>query len=145
MFLYHVNHCFPGGSDGKRTHLQCRRPRFDPWVGKIPWRRKLQPTQVLLPGESHGLRSLLGYSKLDTTERQTLVLSSKLKRQLFSAVRPAWAGEAGEHLEDMQGPGSAIPSVLCCFRCLCWSWLYLQLNLLKEERTIVLGEQDVLC
>ena len=29
---------FPGGSDG-RVHLQCGRPRFDPWVGKIPWRR----------------------------------------------------------------------------------------------------------
>ena len=32
--------------------------RFDPWVGKIPWRRKWQPTSVFLPGESHGLRSL---------------------------------------------------------------------------------------
>ena len=34
----------------------------DPWVGKIPWRRKWQPTPVLLPGKSHGQRSLLGYS-----------------------------------------------------------------------------------
>ena len=32
--------------------LQCRRPQFDPWVGKIPWRREWQPTQVFLPGES---------------------------------------------------------------------------------------------
>ena len=43
------------------------------WVGKIPWRRKWQPTPVLLPGESHGGRSLVGYSpwghkELDTTE-----------------------------------------------------------------------------
>ena len=30
---------FPGGSDGKSICLQCRRPRFDSWVGKIPWRR----------------------------------------------------------------------------------------------------------
>ena len=37
------------------------RPRFDPWMGKIPWRRKWQPTPVLLPGESHGGRSLVGY------------------------------------------------------------------------------------
>ena len=36
--------------------------RFDPWVGKIPWRRKWQPTPVLLPGKSHGQRSLVGYS-----------------------------------------------------------------------------------
>ena len=34
--------------------LQCGRPGFDPWVGKIPWRRKWQPTPVFLPGESHG-------------------------------------------------------------------------------------------
>ena len=51
-----------------------RRPGFDPWVGKIPWRRKWQPTPVLLPGESHGRRSLVGYSpwgckESDTTER----------------------------------------------------------------------------
>ena len=35
---------------------------FDPWVRKIPWRRKWQPTPVFLPGESHGQRSLVGYS-----------------------------------------------------------------------------------
>ena len=35
---------------------------FDPWVGKIPWRRARQPTPVFLPGESHGQRSLAGYS-----------------------------------------------------------------------------------
>ena len=40
--------------------LQCRRLRFDPWVRKIPWRRKWQPTPVLLLGESHGQRSLAG-------------------------------------------------------------------------------------
>ena len=37
--------------------LQCRRPRFDPWVGKIPWRREWQPTPVFLPGESHDRRA----------------------------------------------------------------------------------------
>ena len=40
----------------------CGRPGFNPWVGKIPWRRKWQPTPALLPGESHGRRSLVGYS-----------------------------------------------------------------------------------
>ena len=39
-----------------------RRWGFDPWVGKIPWRRAWQPTPVFLPGESHGERSLAGYS-----------------------------------------------------------------------------------
>ena len=38
--------------------LQCRRPGFNHWVSKIPWRRKRQPTPVCLPGESHGQRSL---------------------------------------------------------------------------------------
>ena len=36
----------------KRIHLQCGRPGFDPWVGKIPWRRAWQPIPVFLPGES---------------------------------------------------------------------------------------------
>ena len=38
------------------------RQGFDPWVGKIPWSRKWQPTPVFLPGESHGQRSLVGSS-----------------------------------------------------------------------------------
>ena len=37
-------------------------PGFNPWVGRIPWRRKWQPTPVFLPGECHGWRSLVGYS-----------------------------------------------------------------------------------
>ena len=46
----------------KSVCLQCGRSGFDPWVGKIPWRRKWQPTPVLLPGKSHVWRSLVGYS-----------------------------------------------------------------------------------
>ena len=42
------------------TQMQCRRPRFHPWVGKIPWRRERLPTPVFLPGEAHGHRSLAG-------------------------------------------------------------------------------------
>ena len=45
-----------------RIHLQCRSPGFDPWVGKIPWRREWLPTAILLPGKSHGQQSLVGYS-----------------------------------------------------------------------------------
>ena len=55
--------------------LQCRRPGFSPWVGKMPWRREWPP--VFLPGELHGQRSLAGYSSWghkdsDTTEQLTL-------------------------------------------------------------------------
>ena len=56
-----------------RICLQCERPRFDPCIRKIPWRRAWQPIPVFLPGESHGQRSLVGYrpwgcKELDTTE-----------------------------------------------------------------------------
>ena len=54
--------------------LQCGRPGFDPWIGKIPWRRKWEPTPVFLSEKSHGWRSLVSYSpwgckEPDTTER----------------------------------------------------------------------------
>ena len=53
---------------------------MDPWVRKIPWRREWQPTPVVLPGESHGQRSLEGYSpwgrkELNTTDQLTFSLS----------------------------------------------------------------------
>ena len=52
---------------------------FNPWIGKIPWRREWLPTPVFLPGKFHGQRSLTGYSpwghkKSDVTERSTLLL-----------------------------------------------------------------------
>ena len=55
----------PRGHSGKESTCQCRRRKkymFDPWVGMIPWSRKWQPTPVLLPGKSHGQRSLAGSS-----------------------------------------------------------------------------------
>ena len=71
--------------------LQRRRPRFDPWVGKIPWKRKWQPTPVLLPGKSYGQRSLVGYSpwgpkESDMTEGlsmhiRTLLIETKLRTE----------------------------------------------------------------
>ena len=44
----------PQWLDGKEATCQYRRQGFHPWVGKIPWRRRWQPTPVFLPGESHG-------------------------------------------------------------------------------------------
>ena len=55
----------PMWHSGKESACQCRRHkrgRFNPWVGKIPWRRKWQPTPVFLLRESHGQRTLVGYS-----------------------------------------------------------------------------------
>ena len=51
----------PKQPHGKASACQCRRYRFDLWVGKIPWKRKWQPAPVFLPGKSHGQRSLEGY------------------------------------------------------------------------------------
>ena len=63
--------------------LQCRRARFDSWVGKIPWRKKWQTSPVFLPGEFYGQRSLVdchpqGHKESDTTEQLTLSLSRSL-------------------------------------------------------------------
>ena len=55
----------PWWLNGKESTWQCRRHGFSPWVRKIPWSRKWQPTPELLPGESHGQRSLAGYSPWD--------------------------------------------------------------------------------
>ena len=60
-----------------RICLQYRRPGFDPWVRKIPWRREWQPIPVFLLGEFHGQRNLVSYNpqggkELDTTDRLTL-------------------------------------------------------------------------
>ena len=85
---------FPGDSDGKRIHLQGRRPGFNPWVGKIPWGREWLPTPVFLPGESHGQRTLEGHSpwdnkETDTTEQLTLSFS------VFGNPDP----NAGQHMK----------------------------------------------
>ena len=54
-----------GVASGKESTCQCRRSKrceFDPWVGKMTWRRKLQPTLVFLPGKFHGQKSLVSYN-----------------------------------------------------------------------------------
>ena len=59
---------FLGGSVVKESTCQCRRSRrhgFNPWVGKIPWRRLWLPTLVFLAGKTHGQRSLVGYKESD--------------------------------------------------------------------------------
>ena len=78
--LWHVRlHALPRSLSGKESICQCwrcRRLGFSPWIGKISWRSKWQPTPVFLPGKSHGQRNLVGYSpwshkELDITERMS--------------------------------------------------------------------------
>ena len=86
--------------------LQCRRPGFDPWVKKIPWRRKWRPTPVLSPGKFHKQRSLVGYcpwgcKELDTTEWLHLLTLAAAKScpTLCDSI-------------DGSPPGSPIPGIL---------------------------------
>ena len=87
---------------GKESACQCRRCRLNPWVGKIPWRRKWQPTPVFFPGKSHGQRSLVSCSPWccqvsDMTEQLNthahtilcLTCSMFLKYQFHMTVRSA--------------------------------------------------------
>ena len=62
---------FPGGSAGKESALIAGDPRFNPWIGKIPWRREWQPAPVFLLGEFLGQRSLTGSSSWDLKKFNT--------------------------------------------------------------------------
>ena len=53
---------FPRSSVGEESVFQCRRPQFNPWVRKIPYRMEWQPTLVFFPGKFHGQGNLAGYS-----------------------------------------------------------------------------------
>ena len=82
---------FPGGSVVKNLPANAGvawRCRFNPWVRKIPWRRKWQLTPVFLPRKFHGQRRLTGYSpwgckESDTTERLSLWLFAELNVFFF--------------------------------------------------------------
>ena len=66
----------------ERICPQCGRPGFDPWVGKIPWRRERLPTPLFRPGEVHGLYSPWGHKELETTEWLSL---SQRNHRLYRA------------------------------------------------------------
>ena len=57
-----VTNGLPWWLRGQSIYLQCKRHRFDPWIGKIPWRRKWQSNSEFLPGKFHRQRSLVSYS-----------------------------------------------------------------------------------
>ena len=104
------------------------RCRFNPWVRKIPWRRKWQPTPVFLPGEFHGQRSLVGYSpwgckESDTTEWLTFTFQLSFRKcsifisssQLISRIQRKWCCANSE-----LSPSLAWKLPLSSWNVLCW-------------------------
>ena len=95
----------PGWLSGKESTCQCRRCGFDPWVRKIPWRGKWQPTPVCLPGDSHGQRSPVGCSPWGHKESDTAEQFSTLTIihiQIFQ-VRLIQSSQAFKILEKGKG------------------------------------------
>ena len=78
---------FPWWLSDNESTCQCRRHSFDPWVGKIPWRRKWQPLPVFLPGKSLGQRSLVGYS-LRSCKRVRHNLGTRQQQIEFNSEAP---------------------------------------------------------
>ena len=70
-----------------RIHMQCRRPGFNPWVGKIPWRKERLPTPVFWPGEFHGLYSLWGCKESDMAEWWLSLSEDKNAVYKFCTIR----------------------------------------------------------
>ena len=85
---------FPWYLSWWRVRLQCWRPGFDPWVGKILWRRERLPTAVFWPGEFHGLYSPWGHKESDTTEWLSLH---------FMTLQPWYHSHGSVRLQSRRG------------------------------------------
>ena len=80
---------FYWGFSGKESacqHRRCKRHRFNPWLGKIPGRRKWQPTPLFLPGEFYGWRSLAGCSHGNGNPFQYSCLGNPMDREAWQAT-----------------------------------------------------------
>ena len=94
---------FPVDASGKEPSCQHKRRGFDPWVGKIPCKRAWQSTPVFLPGESHGQRSLAGYSpkgpkELDMSEVTELQCPHALFLEVPLDLYIVYGAQAFPHL-----------------------------------------------
>ena len=78
---------FPSWLSGKESTCQCRRHGFNPWVRKIPWRKKQQPTPVTLPGNSHGERSWQLQSMGSQKDRYDLELNNNNNKEVGVETR----------------------------------------------------------
>ena len=104
----------PSWLRGKESACQHRRHEFNLWVGKIPWRRKWQPTAVSFSGKSHGQRSLEGYSPRGRGESDTTGVAQHTHAhkvmQIISfilvEVWESWVFEEGVHRPRADGSAS---------------------------------------
>ena len=103
---------YTGWLSSKEFACQSRRCGFSPWVKKIPWRRKWQPTPVFLPGKSHGQRNLVGYKRIATirSQKSWTQLSNKTTTDTAAA---AAAGAKSLVLSDSVLPHRRQPTRLC--------------------------------
>ena len=109
LALTHLFLGLPRWQSGKEFICQFRRCRFDPWVRKISWNRKWQPTPAFLPGKSHGQRSLAGYSpwgrkESDTTERLSTAHTASLLTWLFMRIT-GLCPQHSRRIQDWAGVG----------------------------------------
>ena len=87
---------FLGGLAVKNWSVgQCRGRKFDPWVRKIPWRRKRQPTPVFMPGKSHGQSGLAGNSPWGH-KRVGYNLAMKQQQKNHQGRESSLSGNTGE-------------------------------------------------
>ena len=119
---------YPGSASSKEHACQCRRRKrcgFDPWVRKTSWRRARQPSPVFLPGESHGQRSLAGYSPWGRKESDTTEVTEHLDTQEhqcaqgMNAVWPQGTNKMNERKEmviriNREGLSNDIGSIFKC-------------------------------
>ena len=89
---------------------------FDPWVEKIPWRRTWQTTPVFLPAESHGQRSLVGYSSWgckepDTTERISMHTHKVTQERITVSFLKVSRSQAAHSFTFHR-----FPLLVCCIR-----------------------------
>ena len=100
---------YPGGSDGKKKKicLQCRRPRFHPWVRKIHCRREWLPTPVYLPREFYGQRSLAGYSPwgLKESDASETTEHTRCVNTQWTITQPQKKERKKAISSNMDGPG----------------------------------------
>ena len=98
---------FPGGSViKKKICLQCRRHGFNPWVRKIPWRRKRQRIPVFLPGKSHGQRSLAGYSPWGDKRGRDVSINQQQQLCMYKVVLSCWSLSSLEEFSICNGPNA---------------------------------------